>query len=527
MTIQSNDIERFRTIVEDRLGLHFDDSQVDQLREVLSDRVRVLGARDVGLYLGRLALSVTDRVELAEIAARLTVAETYFFRHPDHFLAFTEAALPQRLDAQRQLRRLRILSAGCASGEEAYTLAMLVRDHVPDLASWDVKIHGIDINKSLIEKAIEGRYTEWSLRATPPVRRQRSFRAAGREWLVEDPVRSMVCFEARNLLEDDPAFWQPERFDIIFFRNVGIYFAPQTTKAVIARLTHSLEPGGFLFLGPSETMRGVSNAFHLRHTQDTFYYQKRREDELSAVAGMEHVPSAPRQNLPATVLLNETEQDGSWVEAIGRASAKIASLASKSKAQTLYDDKSPAAAEVGAAEVGAAAGMANPPVSLAMAWELLRAEQYDQALEALNALPTQWQASVDTLLLRAVVLTNAGRITQAQEVCGRVLDADELNAGARYLAALCKEHMGDLAGAMQHDQTAVYLDPNFAMPHLHLGLLARRRGDLETARRELNQAATLLEREAASNILLFGGGFGREALTQLSRAELRACGGAA
>ena len=340
--------------------------------------------------------------------------------------------------------------------------------------------------------------------------------------MVEEAVRSMVCFETRNLLDDDRAFWQPERFDIIFFRNVGIYFSPQTTKAVIQRLAQSLAPGGYLFLGPSETLRGISNGFHLCHTQDTFYYQKRRSDEPAVVAGMEHVPSARTQTLPAAVLLNETKQEGSWVEAIGRASAKIASLASKSKAQALHDDKSPPAPEV-----CAAAGAANAPGSLTMAWELLRAEQYDQALQALDALPPAWQTSVDALLLRAVVLTNAGRISQAQEVCRGVLAADELNACAHYLTALCMEHAGDLTRAMQHDQTAVYLKPNFALPHLHLGLLARRRGDLETARREFNDATTLLEREEASNILLFGGGFSREALTQLSRAELRACGGVA
>lgn len=515
MTFQSTDIERFRAIIEDRLGLRFDDSQVDQLGEVLADRLRVTGCRQVRLYLDRLALSAADQAELREIAARLTVAETYFFRHPDHFEAFTQTALSQRLEAQHQLRRLRILSAGCASGEEVYTLAMLVRDRIAGLPPWDVKVHGIDVNKSLIEKAIAGRYTEWSLRATPPGRRQQSFRAAGREYVVEDAVRSMVCFEARNLLDDDHEFWQPDRFDIIFFRNVAIYFSPETTKGVIARITRSLAPGGFLFLGPSETLRGVSNAFHLRHTQDTFYYQKRLAGELAAATVRQQVPGGGKQHAPATVLLSETERDGSWVEAIGRASAKIASLASKSKAQTLHDGRSPAAAAVSAGG------------SLAMAWELLRGEQYDQALGALDALSAASQASADTLLLRAVVLTNAGRISQAQEVCRRVLAADELSAGAHYLMALCMEYAGDRAGAMQHDQTAVYLDPNFAMPHLHMGLLARRSGDLETARRELSQAATLLEREEASSILLFGGGFSREALTQLSRAERRACGGAA
>jgi chemotaxis protein methyltransferase CheR len=107
-----------------------------------------------------------------------------------------------------------------------------------------------------------------------------------------------------------------------------------------------------------------------------------------------------------------------------------------------------------------------------------------------------------------------------------LLTVDELNAGAHYLMALCQEHAGDRAAAEEHDRAAVYLDPFFAMPHLHLGLLAKRSNDTEAAQRELSHALTLLAREDASRILLFGGGFTREALTAFCRAELRAVGGA-
>jgi chemotaxis protein methyltransferase CheR len=129
------------------------------------------------------------------------------------------------------------------------------------------------------------------------------------------------------------------------------------------------------------------------------------------------------------------------------------------------------------------------------------------------------------LLLRAVLLTHGGRLALAEETCRRLLALDELNAGAHYLLALCREGAGDRRAAAEHDQVAAYLDPAFAMPRLHLALLARRHGDRETARRELAQAALLLEREDASRLLLFGGGFGREALVALCRAELAACGG--
>ena len=110
-------------------------------------------------------------------------------------------------------------------------------------------------------------------------------------------------------------------------------------------------------------------------------------------------------------------------------------------------------------------------------------------------------------------------------MCERLLAIDELNAGAHYALALCREGDGDRQGAIDHDQVAIYLDGSFAMPRLHLGLVARKRGDLETARRELGQALVLLQREDAARLLLFGGGFGRDALVALCRAELAGCGG--
>ncbi len=130
-------------------------------------------------------------------------------------------------------------------------------------------------------------------------------------------------------------------------------------------------------------------------------------------------------------------------------------------------------------------------------------------------------------LLCAAVLTNGGRVREAEQLCRTVLANDELNAEAHYLLALCREHSGEVAAAMEQDQMAIYLDPQFAMPRLHLGLLAKRVGDRETAREAFRKAALLLSQEDASRIVLFGGGFGRGALTQLCQTEVRAAGGPA
>jgi chemotaxis protein methyltransferase CheR len=144
----------------------------------------------------------------------------------------------------------------------------------------------------------------------------------------------------------------------------------------------------------------------------------------------------------------------------------------------------------------------------------------------LNSLPSDAARDPDVLLLRAVLLTHGGDLAQAEQVCTELLEQDETSAGARYLLALCRESAGDQEGACHQDQIAAYLDPTFAMPRLHLGLLARRGGDSRAARRELEQALSLLSREDTSRVLLFGGGFTREALVKLCKAELSSCGGA-
>ena len=155
----------------------------------------------------------------------------------------------------------------------------------------------------------------------------------------------------------------------------------------------------------------------------------------------------------------------------------------------------------------------------------MRQERFADALTLLSALPVESHKEPDALLLRAILLTNSGQLDEAEEACRRLLDLDDLNAGAHYVMALCREYAGDAASAVEHDKTAIYLDAGFAMPHLHLGLAARRAGDDVSARHELSQALVLLAREDASRLLLFGGGFSRDALLSLCRSELRAIGG--
>lgn len=496
-------VERLRAAVASRLGLQLEDSSVEPLVALASERVEAGRVRSGDAYVR--AVEAGEPAELRAIAARVTVGETYFFRNANDLAAFSGTVLPERIRARGAARQLRILSAGCSSGEEPYTLAMLVRD-APALAGWDLGILGVDVNPAAIARGRAARYGPWSLRQTSDAVRARFFDEVGREVRVREEVRALVRLEERNLVEDDPELWAPGGWDVVFCRNVLMYFSRETMRRIVSRIARSLAAGGFLFLGHAETLRGVSSEFHLLHTHGTFYYQRRVGDAPSA--GVAAALAAPSPT-PAPIL----DPDLDWLDAIRTASERIAGL---SRAGAPSAPSAPATAPLAPL---APPGGSDVPRALA----LLREERFAEALAALG--PAADETDTDALLLRAVILASSGDPAAAEEVCARILELDELSAEAHYVKALCREHARDRAAAANHDHYALYLDPTFAMPRLHLGLLAKRAGDVEGARRELARALALLAGEDTSRILLLGGGFTRAALVDVCRAELRACGG--
>jgi chemotaxis protein methyltransferase CheR len=507
--IDRTQIDRFREIVTKRLGLSFDESRIDQITDALRQRAEATASRSVDAYLGTLAATVYPSAEMRALAEGLTVSETFFFRNADNFRAFCERVLPDRMRIQASAKRLRILCAGCASGEEPYSVAILLRETIPDFASWDIQIVAFDLNPVMLAKASRARYSAWSLRATSDETRRRYFREEGREFVLDPAIQRMVTFEERNLAVDDPAFWSEPR-DVVFCRNVIMYFTPAVAQRVVQRFAHALDPDAYLFLGHAETLRGISNDFHLCHSHDTFYYQRR---VCAPGTPVENVSFDPHQSYAYNAPVDAAASI-QWIDIIQRSSDRIAELRVEPTTRTAND-----------------AGIESTPTAPTRSWDLapvfdaMRRERFSDALELLATLPADSNNDPDAVLLRAALLTNAGRLDDAERACVKLLSIDELNAGAHYLMALCREHAGDTAAAAEHDQTALYLDPTFAMPHLHLGLAARRCGDLATARRHLGQAVALLGREDASRVLLFGGGFSRETLLQLCRAELRAAEG--
>jgi chemotaxis protein methyltransferase CheR len=489
-------LAEFRSLAARRLGLWFDHHRRDFLADLLRERATARGG-DPAAYLQMLAGGGLPG-EWGALAGLLTVAETYFLRGGDHFRTLVETVLPERRQQSPVSQPLRLLSAGCSTGEEAYSLAILLRENPAALGGRPVEITGVDINRQALEKARAGRYSEWALRETPPEIRAKYFRATPAEYVLDPGIVAMVSFQERNLAEPNLDLWQPGRFDVVFCRNVLMYFVPATAVATVARIQQALTPGGCLFLGHAETLRGLSQAFHLRQVHGAFYYQLREEGEAVPPA----LAPPPLAALPPRV--EEPVGATSWMDAIGRASARIATLAA-------LPSRRPAPLAAPAPAVG----------GVHRVLDLHQQERFSDALAHLQSLPAGASPDADLQVLQAMLLVNCGRLAEAEALCRPLLGSDELNAGVHYVAALCRESAGDLAAASEHDAAAAYLDPSFAMPRFHLGLICKRLGRASDALAHFEAALALLVKEDPARLLLFGGGFSRETLVQACRGEIQ------
>lgn len=261
-------------LLRDTAGLSFDGSRRESIAYSISERMRVTAAADVSSYLALLT-SATDDRERQALLDEVTIPETHFFRNPPQIRALRTHVLPELLRQARDTKRLRIWSAGCSTGEEPYTLAMLVRELLPANAGWDVRILATDISNRALAAAREARYAERAFVMTDPLDRQRFFYldADSGHFVVRDEIRDMVEFRHHNLATQEPPF-APGEVDVVLCRNVTIYFDRSTTKNLMKRLHGRLRDGGYLFLGHAETLWQLSDAFSLVSLGDAFVYRR-------------------------------------------------------------------------------------------------------------------------------------------------------------------------------------------------------------------------------------------------------------
>ena len=254
--------ERVSDVISSSMGLHFPPARWKDLERGLEGAARELGLADAAACAARLLESTPTREQLRVLASHLTIGETYFFRDTRLFEALRGSLLPDLIAARRTRRdhRLRLWSAGCCTGEEAYSLAILLHELLPDIAQWHVTLMATDVNPRFLQKAHAGVYGEWSFRGVPDAMRRRYFRATddGR-FALRGEIKRLVTFAQLNLVQDlFPSITSDTNaMDVIFCRNVLMYFTPEHMQAVVEKLRLALLPGGWLVVSPSEAAQSL------------------------------------------------------------------------------------------------------------------------------------------------------------------------------------------------------------------------------------------------------------------------------
>jgi chemotaxis protein methyltransferase CheR len=271
-TMTEEHFRLLRDLVHEHCGLTFGDETRYLLERRLAPRLEALGLPSFGEYHRFLRYDPGREAELEEAVDLLTTNETYFYREPYQLNAFAREILPACAQTLEGERRLRILSAGCSTGEEAYTLAVLVRD-AKLFEGWDVEIVGVDISRRCLAAARAGAYGEHAFRNVEAEPMRRWFRLRGGKWVIDDAIRRMVRFTRENLLDPGPIS-SIARVDVLFCRNVMIYFDLSSRRRVLRRFHRALRDGGWLLLGHSESLLNVTADFEIVHLKSDLVYRK-------------------------------------------------------------------------------------------------------------------------------------------------------------------------------------------------------------------------------------------------------------
>ena len=494
ITLSPSDFDRYRAIVRQRAGIEIPDARKTDLEKGVRAALEVTGAGNADALYELLAEKGPRGAAAFEaMVPAITINETHFFRNRPQMKALETEILPQLIDARGQTRKLRIWSAACSSGEEPYSLAILIDRLLPDRDKWDVLIHGTDIDHTALEKANTGLYGNWSFREVPQDIKDAYFTPVDEHRFELAPkIRRMVKFSRLNLVDD--RYPSPEnvtdRMDLVVCRNVLIYFKEETIQRIVDRFHESLVDGGWLVVGHAEPSQEIFGRFQVRNYPGTIVYRRTR----AAAAPAQPVKPA---NPPS---------------AVGRPPEKPAS-APRKPGKPLAPRKpvapaKPAAKVTPLRPVGGkqAAGPVPKGGAAEEAFALFERGSSGEAINRLEKLATESPKDHRAPYLLAKIFASKVRFAEAERWIDVAIANRELVPEAHYLRGIVLQEQGRLDEALEAFRRSVFLDHTFALGHFAAAGIFGRTGQSGRAQKSLATVAELLSGKSSDQLLPEGDG---------------------
>lgn len=456
-------LSQLSQFVSSQTGLFFPEKKWPEFKRGIKNSALDLGFEDPMSYIHSLLSSSYTQKQFNTLIGHLTVGETFFFRDKNLFQVLKDHVFPRLIRSRHENgKNIRIWSAGCCTGEEPYSIAMLIDQIIPEIQDWEISIAASDINEMFLQKAKNGLYSSWSFRNVPVQIIEKYFQKPNKNhFKISAHLKKMVQFYQLNLIEKQHPLLLSKDQDIIFCRNVLMYFTPLLRAQVIRRLINSLAEGGWLIVSPVETAFIQGPDLKVVQFSDSFLFQK----ELPGEENPRSIPSF----LPSDYADKGTKRDRN----------------SQSLKQDIYQE----------------------------ALTLYKKGFYGESTQKLSSLLSSGQNDNEIFLLNAEAMAllgknfaNLGKLDEARKWSERAIYSEKLNPAYYYLLATICQEQGHIQESIKFHKQALYLDPEFILAHFALGNLFMQEDRRRESKKYLHNALSLLMSINPKDVLPYSDG---------------------
>lgn len=480
ITLRENILLKLSEFIASNLALYFPKNRWDDLERNIISASKEFGYADVESFIERITNSPLSREHAELLASHLTINETFFWREPKSFEALEQKILPDLINLRRKSdKRIRIWSAGCSSGEEPYSIAIALIKQIPDIKDWNIHILATDINPKILRKAAAGIYGQWSFRGVPSWLKEYFTKNDNNKYEIIPSIKSMVKFEYQNLAED--VFPSPlnntNAMDIIYCRNVLMYFTQDRFRQVARGLYNALIEGGYLMVSASE---------------------------LSMLNFPDFIPV----NVPGMVLYQKNSKK----------------LKYRNKSSIIETPSAPLVVHV-------------PEKPFVFDYELLKSDEIKQkevpvhevklilvsaetAVEEIEKSKVDANASEKQILLIREY-ANQGKLFEALKSCEAAISAYKLDPRFHYLYATILQENNQMIEAVASHKRAIYLDQDFVLSYFSLGNIYKRMGNDKGAKKCFENSITILNNLKQDDIIFESEGLTAGRFKEIINASLQ------
>lgn len=454
--LDAKSLRRVKDFVQQKIGFSLSKNKITELKPFISQLMTLYSCENFDQFYS-LLYSSSPEADLVfnRLISFLTTGETYFFRVQSHFRIIKEVLMPEIVKRHRNDRRIRIWSAGCSTGEEPYSLAIMLAENLPEIADWEILILATDINREALNKTQEGVYGRWSFREVPMEVIKRNFTHKGDKYLIRKKFKDMATFKYLNLVEDGyPSLaTNTAEIDLILCRNVTIYFPPEVITRVVSKLYKSLVEGGYLLVGPAECSAEVYRDFVTRVFPDVIVYQKR--DKKHPL----QIPSVTAPSLLPLIRLRK--------ERLATARSLPASAHPDQRPKETYLEQR---------------GVEKKETKIfGEAIQLLEKREYSYSIEKFMEVLKINPDNSRAYFLLGRISTQQGNIADAIHCLEKSLEKDPLLLESYYLLALLRLEDNNVQEAITLFKKVIYINPKFVLAYYHLGTIYKKQKETALA----------------------------------------------